>query len=207
MEALKKFRAYLHKLKIDIKKDWVELIRHFKIDGGNLPNRITEVRLIISPLPGLLLLFGSTNTFLRWSGFYLFILVSLTDKLDGHLARKLNQVTELGKVLDPVVDKVLIIFTIIPIIVIYPGLLLPVLTILFCEILVSWFALRATHRNIDVVVTRFGKVKMFYQCVAIAFVFLPINSGLNLQYWAIVLAAAMNIISLWLYTWVLYLKK
>lgn len=202
MKALEKFRAYLHKLRIDVSKDWSELVRQFKIDGGKISNRLTMARLIASPLPGILLLFG-----FRWLAFCLFIIVALTDKLDGYLARKLNQVTQLGEVLDPMVDKALIVFTIISIIMVYPGLLLPVLAILVCEISVSWLAFRATHRSMDVSVTKFGKVKMFYQCVAIAFLFLPINTDFNFQYWAIVIAAAMNIVSLWLYVWVLYLKK
>jgi CDP-diacylglycerol--glycerol-3-phosphate 3-phosphatidyltransferase len=202
VKALKKFRAYLHKLRIDIDKDWHELVNQFKIDGDKISNRITGMRLIASPLPSIFLLFG-----FRWLAFCLFVIIALTDKLDGYLARKLNQVTRLGEVLDPIVDKALIVFTIISIIVVYPGLLFPVIAMLICEISVSWLAFRATHRSTAVAVTKFGKVKMFYQCVAIAFLFLPVNNEFNLQYWAIVVAALMNIISLWLYIWGLFLKK
>jgi len=209
MRTLEDFRAYLYKLKTDTLNDWQKLILMFKADGKNLPNKITETRLIFSLIPGLLLVIGRSNVNLRWFAFFLFVAIALTDKIDGYIARKNNQVTELGKILDPAVDKILIVATVVAISIIDRVVLVPVLVILVCEILVSWSAFRATHRDVDVAVTRFGKAKMFLQCVAIAFLILPLGPDMCVniaQSWAMVIAALMNVISLFLYLRVFYRK-
>jgi len=210
MKVLNNLRVYLRKLRIDTNKDWESLVLMFKADGNNLPNKITELRLIFSLAPGFLLLLDPLSFNLRWFAFFVFVAVSLTDKLDGYLARKYNQVTELGKLLDPAVDKILIAFTTIAIGIVYPFVLLPILVILVCELSVSWLSFRAVHRDVDVAVTKFGKAKMFLQCVAIAFLVIPLGTELcvhTAQIWAIVIAAALNVISLLLYSWVFYFKK
>jgi len=72
----------------------------------NLPNRLTVGRLILT---GFFVAFLSTST--HWGdvvALLLFIIASLTDWLDGHLARKLNQMTNFGKLMDPLADKVLV---------------------------------------------------------------------------------------------------
>lgn len=80
----------------------------------NLPNRLTVFRMILVPIfilvgyigiPGSIL--GISNTF--WVMDIIFGIASLTDKLDGSLARKNNQVTTFGKFLDPIADKILVI--------------------------------------------------------------------------------------------------
>jgi CDP-diacylglycerol--glycerol-3-phosphate 3-phosphatidyltransferase len=72
----------------------------------NLPNAITFSRLLALPF----ILYGLNNPTeqTRWVCLVIFLVAALTDWLDGYLARKLNQVTELGKFLDPLVDKFLV---------------------------------------------------------------------------------------------------
>ncbi|MEO8889968.1 MAG: CDP-diacylglycerol--glycerol-3-phosphate 3-phosphatidyltransferase [Coleofasciculaceae cyanobacterium] len=72
----------------------------------NLPNAITFSRLLALPF----ILYGLNNPTeqTRWICLAIFLVAALTDWLDGYLARKLNQVTELGKFLDPLVDKFLV---------------------------------------------------------------------------------------------------
>lgn len=72
----------------------------------NLPNAITFSRLLALPF----ILYGLNNPTeqTRWVCLAIFLVAALTDWLDGYLARKLNQVTELGKFLDPLVDKFLV---------------------------------------------------------------------------------------------------
>ena len=210
MKALAKIRAYLYKLGVDTKSDWEELVKKFRDDGKNLPNRITEVRLIFSLLPGILLLVNQNSIFIHWFGFGVFVAVALTDKIDGYLARKLNQVTELGKFLDPAVDKILISFTVIAISIAHPYLILPIVITLVCEILVPWLTFRARHRDVNVAVSWVGKARMFLQCVAIAILFLPLgnsNPVYGIQRWAMIIAAAMNVASLLFYIWVFYAVK
>ena len=80
----------------------------------NLPNKLTVFRMILVPIfiiigyigiPGELL--GISNTF--WVMNLIFIIASITDKLDGTIARKNNLVTNFGKFLDPIADKILVI--------------------------------------------------------------------------------------------------
>jgi CDP-diacylglycerol---glycerol-3-phosphate 3-phosphatidyltransferase len=72
----------------------------------NLPTWITVSRLL--GIPFILYFLIEPNDPQRWIAFIIFLIASLTDWLDGYLARKLNQVTELGKFLDPLVDKLLV---------------------------------------------------------------------------------------------------
>lgn len=72
----------------------------------NIPNWITVSRLLA--LPFLFYLLYNPNPQHRWLGMSIFLIASGTDWLDGYLARKLDQVTELGKFLDPLVDKLLV---------------------------------------------------------------------------------------------------
>lgn len=75
----------------------------------NLPNSITVGRILLAPIFVLVLLsFPEPAAHERWIVVTLFVLASATDGVDGALARRRNQVTNLGKILDPIADKVLI---------------------------------------------------------------------------------------------------
>lgn len=83
-------------------------------DGWNsIPNIITYVRIVMVAVFVWLTYaggpYGINDINARLTGAILFILAASTDKLDGYLARKYNQVTELGKLMDPIADKILII--------------------------------------------------------------------------------------------------
>ncbi|HAT37946.1 MAG TPA: CDP-diacylglycerol--glycerol-3-phosphate 3-phosphatidyltransferase [Gemmatimonadetes bacterium] len=79
----------------------------------NLPNFITVSRIALCPV--LLWLVMSSDTRLRFAGFALFTLAGLSDILDGYIARRDDLVTDLGKLLDPIADKLLLAVTLIPI--------------------------------------------------------------------------------------------
>jgi CDP-diacylglycerol---glycerol-3-phosphate 3-phosphatidyltransferase len=78
----------------------------------NLPNALTLARILIVPLLVVVLLTQVAEHWFGMSGYALaiviFLVASLTDILDGHLARRRNQVSKLGKFLDPVADKLLV---------------------------------------------------------------------------------------------------
>lgn len=83
------------------------------LDGWNsIPNIITYVRIVMMfaflYFAGVGGPYGHTDTRSRWIAAILFIVAASTDKLDGYLARRYNQVTELGKLIDPIADKLLI---------------------------------------------------------------------------------------------------
>jgi CDP-diacylglycerol--glycerol-3-phosphate 3-phosphatidyltransferase len=75
----------------------------------NLPNLLTVLRLILVPV-FLLALFaaGGHNTAARWVAGAIFAAAAITDRYDGHIARKRGQVTDFGKIADPIADKALI---------------------------------------------------------------------------------------------------
>ncbi|MGI9078740.1 MAG: CDP-alcohol phosphatidyltransferase family protein, partial [Gemmatimonadaceae bacterium] len=79
----------------------------------NLPNALTVGRIVASPFVAILPFFPSWQ--LRMLGFWLFIAVAVTDYYDGKIARRRNLITNLGKLLDPLADKLLLTATLIPI--------------------------------------------------------------------------------------------
>jgi phosphatidylglycerophosphate synthase len=78
----------------------------------NLPNAITIGRIAASPLVGWLPLTPSAT--FRGVAFVLFVLLAVSDYWDGHLARSRNSITDLGKMLDPLADKLFLVVTMIP---------------------------------------------------------------------------------------------
>ncbi|MDB4885890.1 MAG: pgsA [Gemmatimonadetes bacterium] len=78
----------------------------------NLPNAVTAARIAVTPLIAWLPLAPSSP--LRVSAFVLFVVAALTDYVDGHLARSRREETDLGRLLDPLADKLLLIATLIP---------------------------------------------------------------------------------------------
>ena len=74
----------------------------------NLPNKLTVLRVVLIPFFVLsLMMFGGTVSLLRYLAAAIFIVASLTDMLDGKIARKYNLVTNFGKFMDPLADKLL----------------------------------------------------------------------------------------------------
>lgn len=78
----------------------------------NLPNALTGARIVVAPLIAWLALAGGWQ--LRLVGFWLFIAAAITDYFDGRVARSRNLVTDLGRLLDPLADKLLLLATLLP---------------------------------------------------------------------------------------------
>ena len=74
----------------------------------NLPNKLTILRVIMIPFFVLFMLVPIIGPEDKWIALALFIVASLTDLLDGHIARKYNMVTNFGKFMDPLADKLLV---------------------------------------------------------------------------------------------------
>ena len=73
----------------------------------NLPNKLTVFRVVLVPFFVAFLLLSGTNESLKWVALVIFVVASLTDLLDGHIARSRNLVTTFGKFMDPLADKIL----------------------------------------------------------------------------------------------------
>ncbi len=144
----------------------------------NLPNKLTVMRICIVPIIVIISLIPIPGKFLGVSTAYwimdiLFIIASITDKLDGELARKNNQVTTFGKFLDPIADKILVISALI--ILVGDGRLpswIPIIVI-FREFAVSGYRLIAVQEKGEVIAAnKWGKIKTATQMTAIIMAFL-----------------------------------
>lgn len=143
----------------------------------NIPNKLTVFRMILVIImmivPIVDSLFGITGEFLGvpisfWIMNIIFIIASITDKLDGSLARKWNQVTTFGKFLDPIADKILVLAALI-ILVEYSKVpaWIPII-ILIREFMVSGYRLIAVEKGGKVIqASIWGKIKTVTQMLAI----------------------------------------
>ncbi|MEI2578342.1 CDP-diacylglycerol--glycerol-3-phosphate 3-phosphatidyltransferase [Scytonema sp. PRP1] len=140
-----------------------------------LPNWITFSRLLGIPF----LLYGLHNPTpeARWICLAIFLVASLTDWLDGYLARKLNQITDLGKFLDPLVDKLLVLAPLLVLIELRQIPAWGVFLILARELAIAGWRVsqpKITGANI------WGKLKTVSQIVAIALLIAPLPQAWQL---------------------------
>ena len=146
----------------------------------NLPNALTITRIVLIPFCVLALFHNggddSTWRTISWVGFFL---VGMTDLLDGKIARARNEITELGKFLDPVADKALIGSAMISLSILgrFPWWITAV--ILAREIGITLFRL-AVIKNGVIPANRGGKIKTTFQSFGVGFFMLPLPESL---YW------------------------
>ncbi|XVN41507.1 MAG: CDP-diacylglycerol--glycerol-3-phosphate 3-phosphatidyltransferase [Rickettsia endosymbiont of Argas persicus] len=149
-----------------------------KIDK-NLPNYLTIAR--IATIPIIVLTFYVNSSLARKLGALLFVLASITDFLDGYIARKYNLVTSFGKMFDPIADKLLIGCVIIMLL--KKGNIdeIPCLLILAREFLVSGLREFLALVKVSIPVSRLAKTKTFLQMFALSILVLG-SKGSNLLY-------------------------
>ena len=142
----------------------------FGVDNINLPNILTSLRILLIPiLVATFYLVPYESRYLLAA--FIFTVASLTDWLDGYLARKLGQQTPFGAFLDPVADKLIVAVALVLLVQIHasPWLALPASVIVGREIVVSalreWMARYSEKRS--VAVSLLGKIKTVAQMVAI----------------------------------------
>ena len=157
----------------------------------NLPNKLTILRALMVPVYVFFMLFPAENELLfRWIACAVFCIASFTDFLDGYIARKRNLVTNFGKFMDPLADKLLVCAAMICMI---PLSYLPAWYVI---ILISRFRLIAVEQNVVIAASYFGKFKTVSQMVMIILLILQIPA-LNLVTTVFVyLSLALTIISL-----------
>jgi CDP-diacylglycerol---glycerol-3-phosphate 3-phosphatidyltransferase len=142
----------------------------------NLPTWITLSRLIGVPILFILLHTpnNSPSEVLRWWAVGIFVLAAGTDWLDGYLARRLNQVTELGKFLDPLVDKLLVLAPLMVLVELGQVPAWGVFLILMRELVIAgWRVNPAMQTGAVPGANLWGKVKTVVQMVAIATLLSP----------------------------------
>lgn len=134
----------------------------------NLPNKLTTLRVIMIPFFVFFLLWqnGENYTF-RMIALALFIIASLTDLLDGKIARKYNLVTNFGKFMDPLADKLLVCSALICLIELNALPAWMVIIIISREFIISGFRLVASDNGIVIAASWWGKSKTISQMVMI----------------------------------------
>ena len=154
----------------------------------NLPNKLTILRALMVPVYVFFMLFPAENELLfRWIACAVFCIASFTDFLDGYIARKRNLVTNFGKFMDPLADKLLVCAAMI--------CMIP-LSYLPAWYVISGFRLIAVEQNVVIAASYFGKFKTVSQMVMIILLILQIPA-LNLVTTGFVyLSLALTIISL-----------
>lgn len=180
----------------------------------NLPNKLTVLRIIMVPF----MMFFYMANFIPYGigkivALVLFILASLTDMLDGKIARKHNLITNFGKFLDPIADKVLtsaVLFMIIADGTIMNPLGAIVVTIIIArEFMVSALRFMAASKGVVVAADKWGKIKTVVQmialpfCIILAYIYtcgfaIPVWLELTIEiiaYVGIMLATALTVIS------------
>lgn len=137
----------------------------------NLPNKLTVLRIIMIPIFVVLFYVEFPTHYLVSA--IIFALAALTDFLDGKIARKYNLVTNLGKFLDPIADKILVSTALILMLAPIGEGILPfymsivVAVILARELMVSGFRMVAASKNVILSADKSGKIKTFCQDIAI----------------------------------------
>lgn len=141
----------------------------------NLPNKLTIFRIILVPIMVIITFF---NIDIKWILVdAIFILASLTDKLDGYIARSRNLVTTFGKFLDPIADKILVLAAML---ILVEAAKLPAwipIIVLFREFIVSGYRLVAVEKGGKVVAASvWGKLKTVTQMVALVLAIVDPNT-------------------------------
>ncbi len=144
----------------------------------NLPNRLTLLRILLVPLILLFMLpLPAQAAFIGWNGFIaangnliaclLFGVAALTDLLDGQLARKLNLVTDFGKFLDPIADKMLVVSVMAALVQQGRVHVLALIIVIFREFMITGIRLAASGKGVVIAASGMGKAKTLTQIIAI----------------------------------------
>ena len=146
--------------------------RDSKVPVVNLPNALTVLRLVLVPIFVVLGLQSQSWSAL-WAAFFVFAVAAITDRFDGELARSWGQITDFGRIADPIADKALTLcgFALLS----YQGFLPWWLTILIAVRELGITAMRGffLRRGVVVSANQAGKLKTFMQMVALGTLLIP----------------------------------
>ena len=147
----------------------------------NLPNKLTLSRVIMVPFFVAFLLMVPQYTYFKWIALGIFIIASLTDLLDGYLARKLHLVTNFGKFMDPLADKLLVCSALIGLssLDVIPAWI--TIIIIAREFIISGFRLIAAEKGTVIAASMWGKWKTTFQMVMICVQMIVMDYYLALQ--------------------------
>lgn len=147
----------------------------------NLPNKITIARILLIPIMMIIPFLNISGTLHYGVSIAnliilaIFLIASFTDYLDGHIARKRNLITNFGKFLDPIADKLLVLSALVMLVEnnMIPGWILVVISAR--EFMVSAIRMLSASEGKVIAASKLGKIKTVTQMVAISLAFLDVN--------------------------------
>ena len=145
----------------------------------NLPNKLTILRVILIPFFVVFMLFDITGAADKWIALVIFCVASLTDMLDGKIARKYNLVTNFGKFMDPLADKLLVCTALICLTSMTRLNVIVVLVIIAREFIISGFRLVASDNGIVIAASYWGKFKTVSQMALIIVLIMDLGGVWN----------------------------
>ena len=164
----------------------------------NLPNKLTVLRVIMVPFFVFFMLTDVGGAANKWIALAIFVIASLTDMLDGKIARKYNLVTNFGKFMDPLADKLLVCSALIALVDLNKIAAWVVIIIIAREFIISGFRLVASDNGVVIAASYWGKFKTNFQMLMIIYLVVDLQFayanvvGMVLVY----VALALTVISL-----------
>lgn len=157
----------------------------------NLPNKLTLGRIFLVPFIIVFLVVGEKVP--NYTAGAIFLAAVLTDWLDGHIARNTSQVTALGKLLDPIADKLLISTALIALVQVGRAPAWMVVLIVGRELAITGLRTVAASQNIIIHASYFGKYKMLAEVAAVTFLILDWPP----QQWHSIITPSLGFFTLW----------
>ncbi len=145
----------------------------------NLPNKLTVLRVCMVPVFVVFMLWDGLGDSGKYVAAFIFILASLTDFLDGYLARKNNLVTDFGKFMDPIADKLLVCSALICLVEKEMLAAWVVIIIIGREFIISGFRLVASDKGVVIAASYWGKFKTTSQMIMVILLILDLGGILN----------------------------
>ncbi|GAB4111562.1 MAG: hypothetical protein Kow001_13070 [Acidobacteriota bacterium] len=168
----------------------------------NLPTALTATRIFLVPVLLVVLLTGNFPDREVW-GLLVFLAAAMTDYFDGYLARKRSQVTTLGKLLDPLADKILISAALVALVEMGVAPAWMVIIIVSREFAVTGLRSVASAEGVTISASRWGKYKMVAQVACCSFLIAGSRDRLGFDYylgWLLLwVAVVLSLVSMWYY--------
>ena len=163
----------------------------------NLANKLTMLRILMIPVFIAVLVYSKDRDIVyRYIALGIFIIASVTDALDGYVARKYNMITDFGKLMDPLADKILVSSALIILIELGNISSWIVSIVIAREFIISGIRLIATEKNIIIAASPLGKLKTVSQMLSVILMLLSIKAISLITDLSIWLMCILSVISL-----------
>ncbi len=163
----------------------------------NLANKLTMLRILMIPVFIAVLVYSKDRDIVyRYIALGIFVMASATDALDGYVARKYNMITDFGKLMDPLADKILVSSALIILIELGNISSWIVSIVIAREFIISGIRLIATEKNIIIAASPLGKLKTVSQMLSVILMLLSIKAISLITDLSIWLMCILSVISL-----------